>query len=257
MDQSTDKDVSLSRRHRRIRQLIPEEGVRRSPRISRSGVRPYYGSSRGSRESSTVSEDDNTARKSTTSSRRSSRASEVMNESGQLIYEESDTEQDVTITNTSTSLRSSLGWKSTLPRTPRTLSPVDSGVGSGPASSVDNRRISPQSDIPQHLYGLDEDEGEPCVCVCVCVWCINSYVTFFSTEVQVTQTTQYVYNKERILITPKISSSPVKPQSSLWTSFGQWLLRVFSVPYFALVSMVTFDVVVLERSVPLSSVFHY
>ena len=253
MEQSSNRTVSLSRRHRRIQQLIPEEGVRRSPRIRRSGNVPYYGNaSRSSRESSTVSEEGSTTRRSVSSSRRSSRSSEILNESGQLMYEESESEdQDVTIT-ASTQVRPPLSWKATLPRTPRVLSSLDSGVSSGSAGSSDEQRLGSPSDLPKHLYGLDKDDGV-CVCVHVCV-CVFSFGTCLRpAEVEVTHTTQYVYNKEKILTPPKVPPPPpVSPQPTLCSVVTQWVCCVLSVPYFAIVSLIAVDVTALDKLAPWS-----
>jgi SUN domain-containing protein 1/2 len=141
------------------------------------------------------------------------------------MYEESESEdQDVTIT-ASTQVRPPLSWKATLPRTPRVLSSLDSGVSSGSAGSSDEQRLGSPSDLPKHLYGLDKDD-----------------------EVEVTHTTQYVYNKEKILTPPKVPPPPpVSPQPTLCSVVTQWVCCVLSVPYFAIVSLIAVDVTALDK----------
>lgn len=189
------QDKAARRRAKRLQHLIPDEALRRSPRIRRSGVAPFYGPvpRRASRESSLALDDDASSVASSgshrsRSSRRSSRASEILNESGQVLYEgsESEADQDVTVVSSTRSAAAcvhrttyqvqqvdqALGQ---LLRPPRSLNSGDSGVVSGgewvggSASSAVVQGVSEsllgeaseeeQVDLPRHLFGPDSDGG--------------------------------------------------------------------------------------------------
>ena len=184
------------RRAKRLQHLIPDDALRRSPRIKRSGVTPYYGPAprRASRESSLAMDDDassvaSSGSRRSRSSRRSSRASEILNESGQVLYEGSESEADqettvvesgrATVSYWEQQVNGSVGRALTrLARSPRFLSSGDSGVVSGSGDGVQGNagfelRVSPavgrgggeeQTDLPQHLYGPDSDDGENGTC---------------------------------------------------------------------------------------------
>lgn len=200
VDQSA-REKAARRRAKRLQHLIPDDALRRSPRIRRSAVTPFYGPAprRTSRESSLAMDDDassvaSSGSRRSRSSRRSSRASEILNESGQVLYEgsESEADQETTVVE----LRDESGrvsaryWGqqvngsvdralSRLARSPRFLSSGDSGVVSGSgggaqANASYELRVSAaavaaaagggeggeQTDLPQHLYGPDSDDGE-------------------------------------------------------------------------------------------------
>lgn len=185
------RDKAARRRTKRLQHLMPDEALRRSPRIRRSGVTPFYGPAprRASRESSLAMDDDassvaSSGSRRSRSSRRSSRASEMLNESGQVLYEgsESEADQDVTVVASSRGaacvhrvtyqvqqVDQALGQ---LMRSPRSLNSGDSGVASsgewaavaqGNARCDDQVREAAgadQTDLPPHLFGPDSDGGE-------------------------------------------------------------------------------------------------
>ena len=192
------QDKAARRRTRRMQHLIPDEALRRSPRIRRSGIPPFYGPTprRTSREASLATDDDassvaSSGSRRSRSSRRSSRASEMLNESGQVLYEESESEadQDVTVVSSShyaaacvhhrvayqgQQVDQALGQ---LVRSPRSLNSGDSGVASGnewvvrsaAGEAAQQRRnedhlveggVEGQVDLPPHLFGPDSDGGD-------------------------------------------------------------------------------------------------
>ena len=66
-------------------------------------------------------------------------------------------------------------------------------------------------------------------------------------EVNYTQTTQFVFNKERVLPPPRPAPPPPPPPPGALASFLVCVKQVASLPYVALVSLITFDLLVLER----------
>ena len=185
------RDKAARRRTKRLQHLMPDEALRRSPRIRRSGVTPFYGPAprRASRESSLAMDDDassvaSSGSRRSRSSRRSSRASEMLNESGQVLYEESESEADQDVTVVASSRGAACVHRVTyqvqqvdqalgqLMRSPRSLNSGDSGVASsgewaavaqGNARCDDQVREAAgadQTDLPPHLFGPDSDGGE-------------------------------------------------------------------------------------------------
>lgn len=196
MENESAQEKAARRRARRMQHLIPDEALRRSPRIRRSGAPPFYGPAprRTSREASLATDDDassvaSSGSRRSRSSRRSSRASEMLNESGQVLYEgsESEADQDVTVVSSTryaaAYVRHRVAYQAQqvdqalgqLVRSPRSLNSGDSGVASGnewvarsaAGEAAQQRRSEDhlveggvEEDLPPHVFGLDSDGGD-------------------------------------------------------------------------------------------------
>ena len=175
--------------------MKPSGGARASDALASP---PFYGPAprRTSREASLATDDDassiaSSGSRRSRSSRRSSRASEMLNESGQVLYEESESEadQDVTVVSSTryaaACARHRVAYQvqqvdqalGQLVRSPRSLNSGDSGVASGnewavrsaAGEAAQQRRsedhvveggVEGQVDLPPHLFGPDSDGGD-------------------------------------------------------------------------------------------------
>ena len=150
MEKQDETKSSHRRRSRRVQQLVGEHAVRRSPRLSRQGMPPSYSlnrsNKRSSRESSVAS----------SISLRSSRASEFLNESGQTLFEESERFDETLLRQASDEPQSSFTREDSRFIRSGIVPSLTESEGAVTLSDGKQQDVS-GSDLPIHLYGLDDD----------------------------------------------------------------------------------------------------